>query len=202
MCGRLLNSMKTSGPLPDWIAEVTRGCRSLPFTVSRLILMLTAFIASGSIGLRSTSSTAGTKSFHWVQCTGLPAANTGAGRSAVVGGEAMMRGAGDWDLIVSFRQAAGTSTVFAGLPRLIAFLRCAMDIRNVDVTAASKAGVLVTQASAGFVSAVAEMVLGFLVDLSRGITRSTIEYRAGRVPQPQLGRELKGATLAVIGYGA
>src|SRR5207248_3190342 len=78
MCGWLLNSMKTSGPLPDWIAEVTRGCRSLPFTVSRLILMPSAFIASGSIDFLNSSSDAGTKSFHLIQCTVDCCANTGA----------------------------------------------------------------------------------------------------------------------------
>src|SRR3954467_11566389 len=78
MCGWLLNSMKTSGPVPDWIAEVTRGCRSLPFTVSRLILTPRAFIAPGSICLRSSSSDAGTKSFHLIQCTVLCCANEGA----------------------------------------------------------------------------------------------------------------------------
>jgi len=122
--------------------------------------------------------------------------------SAPLEDEALIGAAADCDLIVSYRQSAGPAQLFERLPKLIAFLRCAIDIRNVDVAAASKAGVLVTQASAGFVTAVAEMVLGFLVDLSRGITRSTIEYRAGRVPQPELGRELKGATLGVIGYGA
>ena len=117
-------------------------------------------------------------------------------------GEALIGAAAECDLIVSYRQSAAPAELFARLPRLIAFLRCAIDIRNVDVAAASKAGVLVTQASAGFVTAVAEMVLGFLVDLSRGITRSTIDYRAGRVPQAEMGRELKGSALGVIGYGA
>jgi D-3-phosphoglycerate dehydrogenase len=46
------------------------------------------------------------------------------------------------------------------------------------------------------------MVLGFLVDLARGITASTLEYRKGRVPKAAMGRELKGSTLGVIGYGA
>ncbi len=45
-------------------------------------------------------------------------------------------------------------------------------------------------------------MLGFLVDLSRGITQFTIDYRAGRVPAARTGKELKGATLGVIGYGA
>jgi D-3-phosphoglycerate dehydrogenase len=77
-----------------------------------------------------------------------------------------------------------------------------VDIRNVDVAAASRAGVLVTRASAGFVAAVSELVLGFLVDLARGVTRAASEYRAGRVPPAALGRELRGATLGLIGYGA
>lgn len=117
-------------------------------------------------------------------------------------GEALISAAADCDLIVSYRQSPAPAALFERLPALKAFLRCAIDIRNIDVDAASRAGVLVTQASAGFVTSVSELVLGFLVDLSRGITRSTMEYRAGRVPQAQMGKELKGSTLGVIGYGA
>ena len=117
-------------------------------------------------------------------------------------GEELIAAAKDCELIVSYRQSPGPAAVFERLPRLIAFLRCAIDIRNVDVAAASKAGVLVTQASAGFVTSVSELVFGFLVDLSRGITRHVASYRAGKVPQAHMGKELKGATLGVIGYGA
>ena len=122
--------------------------------------------------------------------------------AAPLEGEALIKAAEDCELIVSYRQSPAPAELFQRLPKLVAFSRCAIDIRNVDVAAASKAGVLVTQASAGFVTSVAEMVLGFLVDLSRGITHSTIEYRAGRVPPARMGRELKGSTLGVIGYGA
>jgi D-3-phosphoglycerate dehydrogenase len=117
-------------------------------------------------------------------------------------GEELIAAAQDCDLVVSYRGSPAPAEVFGRLPRLVAFLRCAIDIRNIDVSAASRAGVLVTQARAGFVSAVSEMVLGLLVDLSRGITCSSIEYRAGRVPAAAMGRELKGSTLGVIGYGA
>jgi len=116
-------------------------------------------------------------------------------------GEALLRAAKDCDLIVSYRQSPGDARVFESLPRLVAFLRCAIDIRNVDVPAASKAGVLVTQASAGFVTSVAELVFGLMIDLARGVTASVSSYRAGKVPQARMGRELKGATLGVIGYG-
>jgi len=117
-------------------------------------------------------------------------------------GEALIAAAADCDLIVSYRQSPGPAAVFERLPKLKAFLRCAIDIRNVDVAAASKAGVLVTQASAGFVTSVSEMVIALMVDLARGITRSAILYSQNDVPKAQLGRELRGSTIGVIGYGA
>jgi D-3-phosphoglycerate dehydrogenase len=117
-------------------------------------------------------------------------------------GQELIKAAEDCDLIVSYRQSPAPAELFERLPRLIAFLRCAIDIRNIDVAAASKAGVLVTQASAGFITSVSEMVLGFLVDLSRGITRSATLYHQNKVPKAEMGRELKGSTLGVIGYGA
>jgi len=48
---------------------------------------------------------------------------------------------------------------------------------------------------------VAELVFGLMIDLSRGISSSAASYRAGRVPPARMGRELKGSTLGVIGYG-
>ena len=62
--------------------------------------------------------------------------------------------------------------------------------------------VLVTQASAGFVTSVSEMVFALMIDLARGITRSAGLYHENKIPEAQMGRELKGSTLGVIGYGA
>jgi D-3-phosphoglycerate dehydrogenase len=117
-------------------------------------------------------------------------------------GEALIAAAQDCDLIVSYRQSPGPAEVFQSLPNLKAFLRCAIDIRNIDVAAASKAGVLVTQASAGFVTSVTELVVGFMVDLARGVNPATHFYHHNRVPPARMGRELKGSTIGVIGYGA
>jgi D-3-phosphoglycerate dehydrogenase len=105
------------------------------------------------------------------------------------------------DLIVSYRQTAGPAELFRAMPNLVAFSRCAIDIRNVDVAAASAEGILVTQASAGFIPAVSEWVLGCMVDLSRSITAMAASYHAGRVPAAPMGRQLRGATMGVIGYG-
>jgi D-3-phosphoglycerate dehydrogenase len=104
-------------------------------------------------------------------------------------------------LIVSDRRAAGSAELFAQLPELVAYCRCAVDIRNVDVDAASAQGILVTQASAGFMVSVSEWVLGVMIDLSRGISASVLAYRAGAMPALRMGRELRGSTLGLIGFG-
>jgi D-3-phosphoglycerate dehydrogenase len=108
----------------------------------------------------------------------------------------------DVDIIVADRLTEGPGEIFAKLPKLRAFVRCAVDIRNVDVKAASAAGVLVTRAGPGFVQSVAELALGFMVDLSRGVSRAAAEYHAGRSPEIVMGRQLSGSSLGIIGYGS
>jgi D-3-phosphoglycerate dehydrogenase / 2-oxoglutarate reductase len=109
--------------------------------------------------------------------------------------------AADCEVIISYRQTAGDEALFAALPHLLAFVRCAIDIRNIDVPAASRHGVLVTQASAGFIPSVSEWIIGVMIDLSRHISAAAAGYHAGRPVAPTMGRELRGATLGVIGYG-
>jgi len=105
------------------------------------------------------------------------------------------------EVIVSYRQTPGEPALFQGSPDLVAFSRCAIDIRNVNVPAASAAGILVTQASAGFIASVSEWVIGAMVDLGRNLTKATESYRAGMVPAGVMGRQLKGSTLGILGYG-
>jgi len=105
------------------------------------------------------------------------------------------------DFIVADRATAIPAVVFESLPGLRAVMRSAIDIRNIDVAAASRAGVLVTQAEAGFVPSVVELTLGFLVDLSRGITRAATAYHDGAKPEIRVGRQLGGSTVGLIGYG-
>ena len=122
-------------------------------------------------------------------------------RDQALSGAALISAASGCQAIVSDRQTPGAAELFAASPALAVFLRCAMDIRNVDVCAASAAGVLVTRASAGFGNAVAEWTLGVMVDLARGISRSVLAYRDGAPPPIRMGRELRGSCLGIIGYG-
>src|SRR5262245_37368958 len=115
---------------------------------------------------------------------------------------ALIEAARDVDIIVADRLTAGPGGIFPALPKLRAFVRCAVDIRNIDVAAASAAGVLVTRASPGFVPSVAELALGYMVDLSRGVSRATADYHAGRAPEVIMRRQLAGSRLGIIGYGS
>ncbi len=104
-------------------------------------------------------------------------------------------------IIVADRATPGEAGLFAALPNLVAFVRCAVDISTVDVPAASRAGVLVTRASPGFAAAVAELALGFMIDLGRGISRAGIAYREGRAPPVAMGCQIAGAAVGIIGFG-
>ena len=114
----------------------------------------------------------------------------------------LVEAAREVDIIVADRMTEGRGEIFRQLARLRAFVRCAVDIRNIDVAAASAEGVLVTRASPGFVSAVAELALGFMVDLSRGISRTTADYHLGRKPEVRMGRQLCASCIGIIGYGS
>jgi D-3-phosphoglycerate dehydrogenase len=122
--------------------------------------------------------------------------------AAVLDAAGLVAAARDVDIIVADRVTEGRGEIFAKLPKLRAMVRCAVDIRNIDVAAASAVGVLVTRASPGFIPAVAELAIGYMVDLSRGVSRASAEYHAGRKPEVAMGRQLSGSRIGIIGYGS
>jgi D-3-phosphoglycerate dehydrogenase len=89
------------------------------------------------------------------------------GTGQVLDAHSLAQAAAGCEIVVSDRQTPGPAEFFALCPDLVAFLRVAVDIRNIDVAAASRAGILVTHATPGFVESVAEMAIGFMVDLGR-----------------------------------
>lgn len=124
------------------------------------------------------------------------------GTGQVLDAQGLALAAAGCQIIVSDRQTPGPAEFFALAPDLVAFLRIAVDIRNIDVAAASRAGILVTHATPGFVESVAEMAIGFMIDLGRAVTASAAIYHAGGVPEAHMGRQLSGSTVGIIGYGA
>jgi D-3-phosphoglycerate dehydrogenase len=117
-------------------------------------------------------------------------------------GATLIAAAQGMDIIVADRATAIPAVIFHALDGLRAVHRCAVDIRNIDIDAASRSGVLVTRARPGFVESVTELVVGFLVDLNRGLSHATAAYHSGKLPEVRLGRQLSGTTIGLIGYGA
>lgn len=119
----------------------------------------------------------------------------------ILDAQALAKAAAGCEIIVSDRQTPGPAEFFPLAPDLVAFLRVAVDIRNIDVKAASAQGVLVTHATPGFIASVAEQAIGFMIDCGRNISASAATYHAGQVPEARMGRQLNGSTVGIIGYG-
>ena len=113
----------------------------------------------------------------------------------------LIEAAGGCDVLVAYRETPGEGRLFDALPGLKAYVRCAVDIRNIDLAAASRNGILVTHVSGVFISGVAEWTIGVMIDLGRKLSTSISAYRSGRTPVALVGTELRGATVGVIGYG-
>ena len=120
----------------------------------------------------------------------------------VLDAKALAEAAKGCEIIVSDRQTPGPMEFFPLAGDCCAFLRVAVDIRNIDVEAASREGVLVTRATPGFMASVSEMAIGMMIDCARGITDATIRYRNGEEAEPRKGIQLGGATVGIMGYGA
>ena len=121
--------------------------------------------------------------------------------TSVLTGAALAEAARGCHAIVADRATPGLPETFVAMPELLAFLRVAVDISTINVPAASAAGVLVTRATPGFVDAVVELALGFMVDLARDVSAMAGTYRAGGLPQGRMGLQLSAARLGIIGYG-
>ena len=105
----------------------------------------------------------------------------------VLDAKALAEAAKGCEIIVSDRQTPGPAEFFPLAPDCCAFLRVAVDIRNIDVEAASAQGMLVTHATPGFMASVSEMAIGMMIDCGRGITDAVIDYRNGRDAEPRKG---------------
>lgn len=118
-------------------------------------------------------------------------------------GDKLVKAAEGCQVIISDRLAAGSRDVLERLSNVKLFTRCAVDMRNIDVDAASDAGILICNCSSGYADAVAEHTLALMLDLARNVTRDAERYHAGDDAHPMIfGRQMAGAHVGVIGYGS
>ncbi|WP_406019730.1 phosphoglycerate dehydrogenase [Nocardioides sp. NBC_00850] len=94
-----------------------------------------------------------------------------------------------------------TAEVLASTDRLRAVVRTGVGYDAIDVEAAARAGITVSNLPGINGNAVAEYTMGLLLASSRRLVESATGVAAGGWPRED-GRELRGSTLGLIGYGA
>ena len=93
-----------------------------------------------------------------------------------------------------------TEVVIKSCPRLKFFSKYGVGLDNIDFKACEKAGIDVKFSSGMNKLSVAEMVLGFMLGLSRNLYESSIRLKRGQWFK-QGGFQLSGKTIGIIGVG-
>ena len=92
--------------------------------------------------------------------------------------------------------------VLAKAPKLRVIGRAGVGVDNVDLPAATAAGVLVMNTPGGNAVSVAEHTLALMLSLARGVPEASASTRSGKWEKKKfLGNELRGKTLGVVGLG-
>ncbi len=114
--------------------------------------------------------------------------------------EALVERLAPFDIICAMRERTPfPAALIARLPKLRLIVTTGMRNAAIDVAAAKRQGVLVCgTASPGH--ATAELTFGLILALARGLAPESQSMRAGTW-QEGVGRDLRGATLGVIGLG-
>ena len=109
---------------------------------------------------------------------------------------------GDYDGVVIRSGTRLTSDILASAVRLKAIARAGAGVDNVDVSAASRMGIIVMNTPGGNTVSTAEHTLAMMLAMSRNIPQAHASLKAGRWDRKSyIGTELSGKTLGVIGLG-
>jgi len=91
----------------------------------------------------------------------------------------------------------------AKAPNLKVIGRAGVGVDNVDLKAATAAGVLVMNTPGGNAVSVAEHTLGLMLSMARSIPQAVASTKAGKWEKKKfMGTELRGKTLGVLGLGS
>ncbi len=109
---------------------------------------------------------------------------------------------GAYDALVVRSQVAVDAAMLAAGTRLQVVGRAGVGVDNVDLDAATRAGITVVNAPTGNTIAAAEHTLGLLLALARRIPPADASVRRGEWKRSQFqGVELRGRTLGIVGLG-
>jgi len=108
----------------------------------------------------------------------------------------------DYDALIVRSQVQVDAEVIAAGTRLAVIGRAGVGVDNVDLEAATRAGIVVVNAPTGNTIAAAEHTLALLYGVARRIAPADASLRRGEWKRSQFtGLELRGRTLGIIGLG-
>jgi D-3-phosphoglycerate dehydrogenase len=109
----------------------------------------------------------------------------------------------DCDALVVRSAVKVTKEVLAKAPKLRVIGRAGVGVDNVDLPAATEAGVLVMNTPGGNAVSVAEHTLALMLSMARSVPQASVSTKAGKWEKKKfLGNELRGKTLGIVGMGS
>ncbi len=108
---------------------------------------------------------------------------------------------GDYDALITRSRTQVDEELIRAATNMKVLGRGGVGIDNIDLEAASRRGVLVLNAPESNNVSAAELAIALMLSASRGVSRSDRLIRQGIWDRKYLGREVKDATLGIIGMG-
>src|SRR6204780_5951827 len=110
---------------------------------------------------------------------------------------------GDADVLIVGGGVMVDASVLRKAPKLKVVGRAGVGVDNVELNAATAAGVLVMNTPGGNAVSVAEHTLGLMLAMARSIPQANTSTKGGKWEKKKfLGTELRGKTLGVMGLGS
>lgn len=109
---------------------------------------------------------------------------------------------GDYEALIVRSETKVTAQLLAAGKKLRVVARAGVGVDNVDLTAATKLGIIVINSPQGNINAAAEHTIALLLATARNIGEASLSIKAGKWERSKLiGVEVKGKTLCIVGLG-
>src|SRR5450755_567719 len=110
---------------------------------------------------------------------------------------------GDCDALLVRSAVKVNKDVLSRAPKLRIIGRAGVGVDNVDLPAATQAGVLVMNTPGGNAVSVAEHTLALMLSMARSIPQASASTKSGKWEKKKfLGNELRGKALGIVGLGS
>lgn len=114
----------------------------------------------------------------------------------------LLQRVGEFRALIIRNQTQVNAAVLAAAKKLVVVGRAGVGLNNVDVNAATRAGILITSTPDQNAISVAELAIGMMLSLARMIPTADADTRLGNWNRMRyLGTELYGKTIGILGAG-